>query len=87
MTKLLVMGWELEGASSEVLNLSEESLKIVKYSLIKSKETYYFILTLFRRNSFMGEVVICNTLLNLRWVREVGEIMNCDSAVRMKAVV
>ena len=47
----------------------------------------YFILTLFRRNSFMGEVVICNTLLNLRWVREVGEIMNCDSAVRMKAVV
>lgn len=87
MTKLLVMSWELEGASSEVLNLSEEILKSIKYSLIKSKETYYFILILLKRNSFMGEVVICNTLLNLRWLREVGEIMHCDSAVRMKAVV
>lgn len=66
------MGWELVGAFSEVLNLSEEILKIIKYSLIKNKETYYFILILLRRSSFMGEVVICNTFLKLRWLKEVG---------------
>ena len=66
------MGWELVGAFSEVLNLSEEILKIIKYSLIKNKETYYFILMLLRRNSFIGEVFICNTFLNLRWLKEVG---------------